>query len=77
MELACVCLGWRYIPAKSGIRMELRPSVLNDNLDDFNADCFDADASTLVQETADEFFGKRGASDICNLFKHRSGLRAG
>jgi len=57
--------------------MQVRPSVLNDNFDDYHADCFNADASTLVRETAKQFFGKRGASDICNLFKHRSGLRAG
>ena len=53
----------RHLDATPAIRAR------NDKSHDFHAaDYFHADASTLVRETAERSFGKRGASDICNLF---------
>jgi hypothetical protein len=69
IELGCFCLTWRYVPAKFDTGMQRLPPVLNDKSQDCHAaDYFHADASTLVRETAERSFGKRGASDICNFF---------
>lgn len=69
IELGCFCLTWRYVPAKFDTGMQRLPPVLNDKSQDCHAaDYCHADASTLVRETAERSFGKRGASDICNFF---------
>jgi hypothetical protein len=68
IELGCVCLAWRHVPSKFCTRMQHLPSAHNDKSQDFHAaDCFHADASTLVQDTAERSFGERGASDICDF----------